>query len=157
MWLRFLDRFHGWLHLDGKGRGLVLAGVTWGMLGLGPLLGITLPAAWAWHQHIPVEARAVVWEVSAAAAFAAAWLRRFRPIALSLLFLMPSIRLTSHLWTWIVWLWIGHGDPHGWYRAALFLILSGFVGLLASWREAPPMDQIHRIVDDAGDDEGGSS
>jgi hypothetical protein len=126
-------KFREVMHLDRKGVGLLLIGITWFLLGIG--IYDEDHHIDAWHTHIYDPIRIAMWCTAGTVAIASAWLHQARPWAMGLLVISPGIRFFSWMTAWIVYLipdGDGNGAPLGWASAAVNLAMIGFVFYVAS-------------------------
>lgn len=119
-----------------RGLGLLLIWVTWSLIGLGVYQDESVTAAGAPHLIIPAHIRAALWLASGTLALVLACSRRWDRLALLAAVLMPTGRVTSYLWAWIV-----YGYPGGWYNAAIHAVLVAYVLLVAGIVDVPHRDR----------------
>lgn len=119
-----------------RGLGLLLIWVTWSLIGLGVYQDESVTAAGAPHLIIPAHICAALWLASGTLALVLACSRRWDRLALLAAVLMPTVRVTSYLWAWIV-----HISPGGWYNAAIHAVLVAYVLLVAGIVDVPHRDR----------------
>jgi len=119
-----------------RGLGLLLIWVTWSLIGLGVYQGESVTAAGAPHLIIPAHIRAALWLASGTLALVLACSRRWDRLALLAAVLMPTVRVTSYLWAWIVYI-----SPGSWYNAAIHAVLVAYVLLVAGIVDVPHRDR----------------
>lgn len=127
-----------------RGLGLLLIWVTWSLIGLGVYQDESVTAAGAPHLIIPAHIRAALWLASGTLALVLACSRRWDRLALLAAVLMPTGRVTSYLWAWIVYISPGGepgGYPGGWYNAAIHAVLVAYVLLVAGIVDVPHRDR----------------
>lgn len=127
-----------------RGLGLLLIWVTWSLIGLGVYQDESVTAAGASHLIIPAHIRAALWLASGTLALVLACSRRWDRLALLAAVLMPTGRVTSYLWAWIVYISPGGepgGYPGGWYNAAIHAVLVAYVLLVAGIVDVPHRDR----------------
>ena len=126
-----------------RGLGLLLIWVTWSLIGLGVYQDESVTAAGAPHLIIPAHIRAALWLASGTPALVLACSRRWDRLALLAAVLMPTGRVTSYLWAWIVYISPGGepGYPGGWYSAAIHAVLVAYVLLVAGIVDVPHRDR----------------
>lgn len=122
-----------------RGAGMLLIAFVWFLIGLGDIRDLSATPNSAWHLLIPSEIRGTVWIFSAALCLILAWTKSQDWIALVVACIMPTIRITSYTWAWIMSLIPGPPDgfPGGWYSSAIHFALLGLVMLVAAIREIP--------------------
>lgn len=145
-----------------KGLDFLMLGLLWLLLGRGVQLNISVETPGAFHFAIPSALRASLWYATGLFALASVWKKEWRSWAIFGLMWMPGIRLCSYLGAWILselphrlplWThWLlpepaecyliaflssaPPGDPNGWYRAAFYVALVGFIFHVAGGRES---------------------
>lgn len=127
-----------------RGLGLLLIWVTWSLIGLGVYQDESVTAAGAPHLIIPAHIRAALWLASGTLALVLACSRRWDRLALLAAVLMPTVRVMSYLWAWIVYISPGGGEPGypgGWYNAAIHAVLVAYVLLVAGIVDVPHRDR----------------
>lgn len=142
-----------------RGWGLALLGVVWVLIGVGVAVGASNPPdnQALWHVIIPRWMRAAMWIVTGLVALVGARWRRCSDIALGVLTIMPTVRLTSYIAAWVTYLIPGvpEGSKWGWYSGAFYIVMLGFVVLVAcipspSGRRARERELLARIGGDGG-------
>lgn len=112
---------------------LMLCVVTWFLIGLGILLGYSPDTSGAYHIAVPTPLRVAEWWF--ASALASLTLITGRPRYWTILALMigPTIRATSYVGAWVLWLIPGgtEGSERGLYVATIHLPLMWIVVILA--------------------------
>ena len=126
-----------------RGLGLLLIWATWSLIGLGVYQDESVTAAGEPHLIIPAHIRAALWLASGTLALVLACSRRWDRLALLAAVLMPTVRVTSYLWAWIVYIPPGGepGYPGGWYNAAIHAVLIAYVLLVAGIVDVPHRDR----------------
>lgn len=129
-------------YLGARGMVLLWCAAAWTLLGAGVATGASSgPDPELFHTMWPVPLRAAAWWVTAALALHAALRKKWVPLAVGALMLMPVVRLASYLWAWIMSLVPGTppGVPDAWYYAVFHLLAVGLV-LIAAHVKEPTRD-----------------
>lgn len=116
-----------------KSKWMIYVGLTWMFTGWGVMHEYATVVPQAYHTVIPEEARGFIWLASGLICIISALIRKYKKIALAGLLIMPSIRITSYLWAWLMWIIPGmpQGWANGWYQAAYQGVHFGIVLLIA--------------------------
>ena len=120
-----------------RSRGLLLISVIWFLIGLGVQAAPATPVDSAFHFWLPEALHTAIWWAASFGALGAALDKqdgRRDWLALAACTIPPMLRLTSYLWSWIMYLWPGGppGYAKGWLSAAIYGCLVGLVWLVAS-------------------------
>lgn len=132
------------LRPDLKGAALLLCWYIWTLVAIGVFTSTATKPPSAPHLLIPDAISASAWGLAAAAALVAAYWQPARGIALVLLSIMPTVRIASYTWAWVVSLIPGppEGYANGWYSAAIHMALLGLVVVTAAIRQPPSLTRM---------------
>lgn len=113
--------------------GMLVCAYIWLLIGIGGFQEISRTVPATFHLAIPGVIRGGIWVFSAAIAVVFAWSRRYSPLAIGLLFFMPTLQFVSYGIGWVIYKLPGGspGNPSGWYSSALYLALVALVILIA--------------------------
>ena len=117
---------------------MVLLGTIWVLMGVGVLTGTSQPADGLLFTAIPAPIRGATWVATGLLAVASGLTSYRTSRALSLLVLMPMLRLVSYLLAWVLYLipgdeswWLGAESERGWYQGLFYLTMIAFVAFAA--------------------------
>ena len=117
---------------------MVLLGTVWALMGVGVLTGTSQPADGLLFTAIPAPIRGAMWVATGLLSIASGITSYHTSRALSLLVLMPMLRLVSYLLGWVLHLipgkqlwWLGSEADRGWYQGLPYLTMIAFVAFAA--------------------------
>lgn len=145
--MRFMER------IGPCGLAMLACVLLWVLCGIGTWRGYAGRPSDAPHPLIPAPVRGAVWIATGLFALVGVRWRDMRPICLGLLTLMPTVRVVSYTWSWVmswgVWSWVSswpiwqwgpidrivpdgdlyRGSPAGWYLAVHPLVMLALVAV----------------------------
>ena len=141
--------------LGRRGSSLLLFGAVWITLSYGFFVGRLGSAPDGIFQFVPDQVIGIGWVITGLISIACAFRKKLDWLGFTALMVMPAIRATAFLWSWIVYLFPGglEGSSDGFVQTTVYGLICALIYRIGGWPEAlelPDMGNLRHPDDEKG-------